>query len=331
MHPAFSVVFLTTLIGAAQGLFLALYTAQSYAAVELLPKQGGSFYVLGSAIVLVLLGTGLFASFFHLGHPERAWRAATRWRTSWLSREVIVLPVFMGAVFVYGLVHWFGWDLTLIGIQTTVPGDLTLIIGAGGVLFAFLLFLCTGMIYACIKFLQEWATWLTVVNYTLFGIASGFLLATAYSAYMAPELVKFYAGWTMIAMAAVLVTRVASLIRNARIKLKSSIQTAIGVRHTKVVQKSQGFLGGSFNTREFFHGVRPWIFKSLRWVFLILVFPIPLFLMWAGLALNAQGLEHGAYVLTAAFVVQYFGLLVERWFFFAQANHPQNLYYQTVS
>jgi DMSO reductase anchor subunit len=331
MHPAFSVVFLTTLIGAGQGLFLALYTAQSYAAVDLLPVQEPRFYAIGSLIALALLVGGLVASFFHLGHPERAWRSAARWRTSWLSREVIVLPALMGAVFVYGLVHYLGWDLTGVGIQTRVPGDLALIVGAGGVLIAFLLFLCTGMIYACIKFLQEWASWLTVVNYTLFGIASGFLLATAYAAYLAPQLVKFYGGWTAIATVAVLVTRVASLIRNSRLKPKSTLQTAIGVRHTKVVQKSQGFLGGSFNTREFFHGARPWLFKSVKWVFLVLVFPVPMFLLWAGLSLNAVGLEHGPLLLAAAFGVQYLGLLAERWFFFAQANHPQNLYYQTVS
>jgi sulfite dehydrogenase (quinone) subunit SoeC len=36
-------------------------------------------------------------------------------------------------------------------------------------------------------------------------------------------------------------------------------------------------------------------------------------------------------LLAAAFLVQYAGLLAERWFFFAQANHPQNLYYQRIS
>jgi DMSO reductase anchor subunit len=331
MHPAFSVVFLTTLIGAGQGLFLALYTAQSYAAVELLPAQDARFYVFGSLISLLLLIGGLVASFFPLGHPERAWRSATRWRTSWLSREVIVLPAMMGAVFVYGLVHWLSWDLGVLGIQTNVPGDLTLMIGAGGVLFAFALFLCTGMIYACIKFLQEWSTWLTVVNYTLFGAASGFLLATAYAATMAPGLVKFYAAWTVIITTAVFVTRIASLIRNARLKPKSTLQTAIGVRHQHIAQKSQGFMGGSFNTREFFHGAKPVLFKSIKWVFLVLVFPLPMFLLWAGLSLHGHGLEQGAMVFSAAFGVQYLGLLAERWFFFAQANHPQNLYYQTVS
>jgi len=187
------------------------------------------------------------------------------------------------------------------------------------------------MIYACIKFLQEWATWLTVVNYTLFGVASGFLLATAYAAYMAPAMVKFYAAWTVIITAVVFVTRIASLIRNARLKPKSTLQTAIGVRHQRIAQKSQGFMGGSFNTREFFHGVKPLLFKSIKWVFLVLVFPVPMLLLWAGLSLHAHGLEQGAMILTAAFGVQYVGLLAERWFFFAQANHPQNLYYQTVS
>jgi DMSO reductase anchor subunit len=71
MHPAFSVIFLTTLIGAAQGLFLALFTAQSYAAFKLLPQPDAhAFYGQGSLLALVLLVGGLVASFFHLGHPS---------------------------------------------------------------------------------------------------------------------------------------------------------------------------------------------------------------------------------------------------------------------
>ena len=325
MNPAFSVIFLTTLIGTGQGLFLALYTVQIYATVELLPAQPDGFYTLGSVISLVLLVAGLIASFFHLGRPERAWRSAARWRTSWLSREVIVLPALMGAVAVYGLAHYYGWGLDLIGIITPVDGDLALVVGAGGVALAFLLFLCTGMIYACIKFLQEWASWLTVVNYTLFGLASGFLLATAYAAYQAPDLIYFYGAWTMIITLVVWVTRAASLIRNRRLRPRSTIQTAIGVRHARIVQKSQGFMGGSFNTRDFFHGVAPRLFRSIKWIFLVLVFPVPLALLFAGMIRDSAGL------IVAAFVVQYLGLLVERWFFFAQSNHPQNLYYQTIS
>jgi sulfite dehydrogenase (quinone) subunit SoeC len=325
MHPALSVIFLTTLIGVGQGLFLALYTVQVYATLDLLPVQAGSFYAEGSALAALFLIGGLLASFFHLGHPERAWRSAAMWRTSWLSREVIVLPALIGATLAYALVHWLGWDLKIVGIDTPLPGDLSLGIGAFGVLFAFGLFLCTGMIYACIKFLQEWASWLTVVNYTLFGLASGFLFATAFAAYRSPELVNFFGIWTIIFTAAALVTRAASLIRNARIKHKSSLQTAIGVRHAQVTQRSQGFMGGSFNTREFFHGAPVAVFRAIKWVFLVLVFPVPMILLWAGIA---QG---SAPIILAAFAVQYLGLMAERWFFFAQANHPQNLYYQVVS
>ena len=187
MHPAFSVIFLTTLIGAGQGLFLALFSGQTYSAVNLLPAQHSSFYIIGSLLAVALLIGGLMASFFHLGHPERAWRAASQWRTSWLSREVIVLPIAMGLVFLYGLFHWLNLEVDLFGNQ--LPGQVTLIIGALASVAVFLLYLCTAMIYASIKFLQEWASALTVLNYILLGGASGFTLATAIAAYNAPTLV----------------------------------------------------------------------------------------------------------------------------------------------
>ena len=114
MHPAVSVILLTTLLGVGQGLFLALYTDQLYSAVNLLPGQDSErFYALGSGLAMLFLLGGLGASFFHLGHPERAWRAITRWRTSWLSREVIVLPAVMFLVAVYGLTHYLGWTQPL--------------------------------------------------------------------------------------------------------------------------------------------------------------------------------------------------------------------------
>src|SRR5204862_91592 len=95
MHPAFSVIFLTTLIGAGQGLFLALYGVEVSSTLQHWPLPNEAFFVAGSVLALALTGIGLVASFFHLGRPERAWRAVTMWRTSWLSREVIVLPAFM--------------------------------------------------------------------------------------------------------------------------------------------------------------------------------------------------------------------------------------------
>jgi DMSO reductase anchor subunit len=325
MHPAFSVIFLTTLIGVGQGLFLALYTGQLYSVVKVLPAQDpADFYGAGSIISLIFLGAGLFASFFHLGHPERAWRSAARWRTSWLSREVIVLPAFIGMTTLYGAIHYLGWNPVLFTFRETFDVDLSLLVGAINTVLAFSLFLCTGMIYACIKFLQEWASPLTVINYTLLGSASGFTLATAFAAYQNSELTPFYGGWAIILTVAAFATRVSSLVRNSRIKQKSTLRTAIGVRHAKIVQKSQGFMASSFNTREFFHGAPQRVFKLVKWAFLATVFPLPIMLL--SLGLGAEVLS----VFVLAFVVQYLGLLAERWFFFAQSNHPQNLYYQTV-
>ena len=325
MHPAFSIIFLTTLIGAGQGLFLALYSGQLYSVFRLLPTQNPvQFYALGSLLVLILLVAGLFSSFFHLGRPERAWRSAARWRTSWMSREVIVLPAFMAAVAVWGLIHYLGWNPVLLTFRDTFAIDLSLVVGGVATVLCFALFLCTGMIYACIKMLQEWATPLTVINYTLFGGASGFLLATAFAAWQASGQTGFFAGWAFVLTTLVLITRTASLLRNARIKPKSSIETAIGIRHGQIEQKAQGSMGGSFNTREFFHDASKRKYKNVKWMFLVLVFPVPLLLLSVGMATDALGL------LIAAFLVQYLGLLMERWFFFAQANHPQNLYYQTV-
>ena len=325
MHPAFSVIFLTTLIGAAQGLFLALFTAQSYAAFKLLPQPDAhAFYGQGSLLALVLLIAGLGASFFHLGHPERAWRAATKWRTSWLSREVIVLPAFMGVVFLYGLAHWLGWHPVMMTLPGGLPVDPSAILGVAGTLLAFALFVCTAMIYASLKFLAEWHSPLTVINYILLGGASGFSLAAAFAAYTAPELVSFLTGWAIIITLLGLVGRAASLYRNARLKPKSTLQTAIGIKHPRIVQKTQGFMGGSFNTREFFHGSSVGVLRAIKWFFLVAVFPLPMILL-------ASGMQGAAVSLAAAFLVQYVGLLAERWYFFAQANHPQNLYYQSIA
>jgi DMSO reductase anchor subunit len=326
MHPAFSVIFLTTLIGVGQGLFLALYTGQLYSLANLLPMQDHqTFYGIGSMLALGFLVLGLVASFFHLGRPERAWRAMSQWRTSWLSREVIILPLLMGLVFLYGAVHYLGWTQPLLTISATLPVDLSLIIGALATLVTFALFISTGMIYAAVKFLQEWHSPLTVVNYTLLGIASGFTFAAAFSAWIGADLVAFYGTWAVIATLAALVTRVAALIRNRRLKPVSTLQTAIGVRHNRIEQKAQGAMGGSFNTREFFHGRSPASVRAITYLFLVLVFPVPVLLLAAAYGLSS------VYLPLLAFGAQYLGLLLERWHFFADARHPQNLYYQTIS
>ncbi len=322
MKPAFSVIFLTTLLGAGQGLFLALFTHQSYALFGLLPMQSDAFYGYGSALALLFLGAGLIASFFHLGRPERAWRSAAKWRTSWLSREVIVLPAFMGVVFLYGVSHLAGFKPEVVTLPSGLVIDLSVVIGVIGTLVSFGLFVCTGMIYACLRFLREWHSPLTVINYILLGGSSGFILAAFYSTSAAPSQTHFFVGWSIIITLLAFAGRSASLIRNARLKPKSTLQTAIGVKHPYIVQRSMGAMGGSFNTREFFHGKSAALMRAIKPFFLVLAFVVPLTLLAFGMFTPA--------LLGVAFILQYIGLLAERWFFFAQANHPQNLYYQTI-
>lgn len=322
MNPAFSVIFFTTLIGVGQGLFLALYGAEVLTLVAPLAAPAArGFYALGSAIAVVFLGAGLAASFLHLGHPERAWRAAAMWRTSWLSREVIVLPLFIGTVFLYGAVHYVAAGAA----DGAAARGVTLGLGAIASILCLALFVCTGMIYACIKFMQEWASPLTLVNYFLLGSASGFTLATAFAFAVGSELWRIYAAIAGVLTLFALIGRAASLYRNARIRPKSTLQSAIGIRHTQIAQKAQGSMGGSFNTREFLHGRSARFLRSVKWIFLVLAFPLPILLLGVGLAYASLA------VLVVAFVAQYIGLIAERWFFFAQANHPQNLYYQVIS
>lgn len=306
MRPAWSVILLTTLIGAGQGLFLAL------AVVELSAPLPSAFVVTGAAVSLALLVAGLAASFFHLGRPERSWRSAAKWRTSWLSREVIVLPAFMAVVAAWGAAHYLGFSR-----------EANVWIGAAGILLAAALFLCTGMIYACLKFVQEWATPLTPLNYALLGSASGLTLAAALAAWLHAPLTRGYSGAALAAGAIAYLGRLSSLVRNARLRPKSTLQTAIGVKHPKIVQIAQGAMGGSFNTREFFHGRPREVVRAVRWGLLVLVFPAPALLLILGPA--------SAALLTAAFLLQLAGLMLERWYFFAEARHPQNLYYQAIA
>jgi len=318
MNPAFSVVVFTVAAGAGQGLAVAVALALLIGGPIETP-----FVRVALAVAIVLLVVGLAASFFHLGRPARAWRAAAMWRTSWLSREVIVLPAFMAVTALYAAAHFLNWN----GPYGSGEGgitDPTMLLGFAGFALAIILYLCTGMVYACLPFLREWATPLTVVNFTLLGLASGFALAAA-ATLARPPLVRVYAACALAFTIAGLLGRLAALARNARLRPKSTIQTAIGIKHPRIAQTSKGFSAGSFNTREFFHGRTRAFVRSVKWLFLLAGFVLPAAL----LALGIAGAPRATVI--AAFVVQFAGLIAERWHFFAQANHPQNLYYQAVA
>ena len=113
--------------------------------------------------------------------------------------------------------------------------------------------------------------------------------------------------------------------RNQKLKPKSNLASATGIKGSNIRQTSMGFMGGSFNTREFFHHQTDQVINNIRKIILLLVYVGPMVL----LAFNMDSPSISQVAIALA--MHYVGLLAERWMFFAEANHPQNLYYQRVS
>ena len=237
------------------------------------------------------------------------------WRTSWMSREVIILPAFIGLVGLWWLAEFAG-----VAAQYGALFPVLAIVGA------ILLWYCTAMIYACLRFIEEWAHPLTIVNFTLIGLASGLLLACALAALTGGADMLGATGPSALAVTlAAWIVRVMALRRNAGIRHQSTLQSATGIHSPKLVQKSMGMSAGAFNTREFFHGASQAAMQNARLGFQLLAFAAPALLMVWGIT------SHSAWPWVLAALVQAPGLIAERWVFFAQAKHPQNLYYQVVS
>ena len=83
MRPAFSLIVFTTLSGLGFGLAAIL-------GLGLIMAPTPFWWVIYNGVALALIGAGVLSSTLHLGHPERAWRAMTQWRSSWLSREGVL-------------------------------------------------------------------------------------------------------------------------------------------------------------------------------------------------------------------------------------------------
>ena len=311
MNPAFSVIVFTTAAGAAQGLVVALALA-ILAGVPI----AVSFVRAGLVVALALLVAGLVASFLHLGRPARAWRAVAMWRTSWLSREVIVLPAFIVLVAVW-------WLASREPASTVVQVVLPLAALFGAVL----LWYCTAMIYACLRFIEEWAQPLTIVNFVLLGLSSGCVLASALAAIAGEDrALAFAAPLALVVTLVAWASRAAAWRRNAALRHRSTLQTATGIRSPRLAQTSMGMSAGSFNTREFFHRATASALRRIKGIAIVLGFALPALLM-AGVS---AGVLSGA-ACVVAMLLQVPGLVADRWLFFAQAKHPQNLYYQVVS
>ena len=311
MRPQLSIILFTTLAGMAQGLlfFIALLNIEA-------PVLSAPFIaIMALPVSFVLLTLGLVASFFHLGHPERAWRAAMMWRTSWLSREVITLPAVMA--------------LTAITFFFVISGMVPAWLWAALLISTLALWICTAKIYQCIRFIQEWSHPSTLSNFILLGLTSGGLLLEfllmLWNDPSVPLGMGLISGANFILLFLALNLKLWIWRRNQQLKPKSNLASATGIKGNNIRQTSMGFMGGSFNTREFFHHQTDRVISNIRKIILLMAYIGPMILL--AFSMNSPSVAQIAFAL----FIHYIGLLAERWMFFAEANHPQNLYYQRVS
>src|SRR5688572_29421208 len=163
MHPAYSVILFTTMSGAGFGLLMWFAVLALIGKVAPSPALG--IVALGLAFVLIV--AGLISSTAHLGRPERAWRAFSQWRTSWLSREgVLAVATFAPAgIFALGWV-FFGEQGNVLGVAGLLAVALSL-----AAVYA------TGMIYQSLTTIRAWAHPLVAPTYVALAMATGGTLA----------------------------------------------------------------------------------------------------------------------------------------------------------
>ena len=165
VHPAPSIIAFTTASGAGYGLlFLLAITAP----LGLLPASRW-FGVAALGLALGLVTFGLLASLLHLGHPERAWRALSQWRSSWLSREGLI------ALLTYLPALAFGAAWLLAETAGGWIGPFALLAAIGAALTVY----CTSMIYASLQPVREWHQPLVPPIYVAFALMTGALLLHA--------------------------------------------------------------------------------------------------------------------------------------------------------
>jgi DMSO reductase anchor subunit len=310
MHPALSIVFFTTASGAGFGLLLLLGLGVPLGLLPVNPWFGVA--ALASAFALAV--GGLLSSVFHLGRPERAWRAFSQWRSSWLSREGVlsVATLVTGLVFAIGWI-FFGVFSGMIGLFGVLAAAL-----AAGTIY------CTGMIYASLKPIHQWHNRWVVPNYLALGLMAAFLLLDLIQRFWVP----FPLGTPILALVAVLIAwwikeRYWRSIDTTSAPSTVASATALGSRGP-VRLLEPPHTQDNYLLQEMGYRIARKHRARLRALARITGFVLPAICTAVALiAADAVGLIAAA----AAVVSAAFGLVIERWLFFAEAKHTVTLYY----
>ena len=287
MHPAPSVIIFTTFSGLGFGLLFWL-------GIDGSAPTGWIAFVF-FAIAYVMAVGGLLASTFHLGHPERAIKAFSQWKSSWLSREGIA------AVLTLLVMALYGAGLVFFAAQWSILGWL-------GALGALATVFTTAMIYTQLKTVPRWNHWTTPALFLALSLGGGALLSGRVT----------HALVLLLIAAAVQVT--AWFIGDTRLKDSgSNLASATGLGKIGAVRAFEPpHTGTNYLLKEFVHVVGRKHASQLRLITMLLAFAVPI-------AILLLGVNHVTALL--AVISHIVGVLCLRWLFFAQAEHVVGLYY----
>jgi sulfite dehydrogenase (quinone) subunit SoeC len=298
MKPALSVIFFTVFSGL--GLGLAVWLVIGQWCQNCAAGFDASHFFTGAAFVFVFVTLGLISSTLHLANPKNAWRAFSRFRTSWLSREGVLALLFFPLAALHVFLVWNEAQLTL-----------RLVTGALVIACALAILYCTGMIYACLKTIPRWHTWHTPAGYVLYGLTSGVLVFCAIAARGEGEI----NGWLRLALCLLIASAILYSLANAHEKPEPSLNDALGFTEGRVRLLDVGHTHGTFLTNEFGFRVARARAALLSSCVYLCAFIIPIIIVVIESSMSSQGM------LGLAAVICTTGFLVERWLFFAQARH----------
>ena len=309
MHPAFSVIFFTTATGAGYGLLALLGIAIALGAVP--PDRWLGFIGLGLALSLIT--AGLLSSTGHLGHPERAWRAFSQWRSSWLSREGVASV----ATYIPAAIFGIGW--VIFGKVDGLVSAAALASALGAIVTVF----TTSMIYASLKPVAQWNSSYTTPAYLIYSIMTGAVLFNAIL-YLFGAQKPLFGIIATVAIIAGWAWKIATWRHNDTMVLQTTANSATGLKDGTIRSIEWPHTEENFVLKEMGFRVARKHAAKLRQLVHILAFAVPL------LATIIALLTGGALATVAAAVAviaQAPGILIERWLFFAEAKHVATLYY----
>jgi sulfite dehydrogenase (quinone) subunit SoeC len=311
MKPALSVIFFTSVSGAGYGMLFWLGVLDAAAALP----EGRWFGPVAIGVALALASAGLLASTWHLGRPERAWRAISQWRSSWFSREgVAALLAYLPAA---------GFAIAWLCVGPFAP--LTRALGLVGAIAGCATVVCTAMIYRCLRPVRQWHNGFVLPNYLLLAAFSGGACLSANAIFWRPGPARLTAALALAGCVAAAVGKLAYWRSIDRGHAASTIESATGlgwlgpVRMLEAPHTEENYL-----LREMGFRIARKHAGRLRRVALTLGFAVPAVLLTVGGVLAGTT---GRVVLPTAALWALVGLYVERWLFFAQATHTVTLYY----